>query len=98
MRCARRNVAHLNGRLRLPLVAAGGPGNAVSPLSFPPLETPFPGYAAPRAARGVIPPFFKEHGQRGQTAGGNSTAALSGADGRRGDPKERPRALELTVD
>ncbi len=78
---------HLNARGLAP-DAAGGPGNAVSPLSFPPLETPFPGYAAPRG-RGVIPPFFKEHGQRGQTAGGNSTAAFSGADGRRGDPFPR---------
>ena len=65
----------------LPPNAAGGPDKAVSPLSFPPLESPFPD-----------PPFQIEHGQRGNTAGGTSPAAFSGASDRRGSQSHAGRA------
>ena len=52
------------------------------PISFPPLETPFPGshsLTAPRG-RGVIPPF-KRNAPKGENRGGHQRGGLDGAAG-----------------
>jgi hypothetical protein len=53
-------------------IAAGGPGNASSPLSFPPFgNPPFPATGGPSAD----PPSKLESTKGGETAGGTGTAA-----------------------
>ena len=54
----------------------GAAGNAVSPLSFPPLETPFPTWRQRRTWPMADPPFQQGIHQRGKTAGGTSAAAV----------------------
>ena len=79
----------------LPLDAAGGPGNAVSPRQVFPPAPPFPG----------VPPSSKESGRGANLPGGQQHGGLYGAAGglgplvarRRAWPQALPRAAALQV-